>query len=35
MDEEKGGGKTHLSLKKLVDENPPKPKDLKMIQARS
>jgi hypothetical protein len=35
MDEEKGGGKTHLSMKELVDNNQPKGKDLGMIAARA
>ena len=35
MDEEKEGGRTHLSFKALVDNNPPKPKDLQMISARA
>ena len=35
MDEERQGGKTHLSLKALVDNNQPKAKDLKMIEARA
>lgn len=35
MDEEKGAGKSHATLKNFVDSNPPKPKDLKMIQARA